>query len=241
MLHTTRGIVLHTLNYTDTSIIARVYTERFGLQAYMINGARGKKSKIRANIFQPLALVDMVVYHKEKSSLQRISEIRNSHPFITIPFNMVKTSIVMFLNEVLYKSIREEEPNERLFGFLYHSVQILDLETDNCSNFHLCFLVQLSKYMGFFPQGKAEEQTSYFDLQEGTFTLKEPLHPYYLDPSLSLALSQLTECDYGSASSVALSNAERRELLSKLILYYELHLSSLREINSHRILEDVIS
>lgn len=241
MLYKTRGIVLHTLNYSDTSVIARVYTEQFGLQAYMINGARGKKAKIKANIFQPLSLVDMVVYHKEKSGLQRISEIRNNHPFTSIPYNIVKTSIVMFVNEVLYKAIREEEPNQRLFEFIFSSVQMLDLEPDNCANFHLSFLVQLSKYLGFFPQGKACAETPCFDLQEGTFIAREPMHPYFLDSDLSLILNELLETDLNSASTLHVMNSQRRELLSKLILYYELHLASLRQINSHLILEQVIA
>lgn len=241
MLHKTRGIVLSTLSYSDTSVIAHVYTEQFGPQSYMINGARGKRAKIKANLLQPLSLIEMVVYHKEKSSLQRIREIRNSQPFTSIPYNILKTSIVIFINEVLYKAIREEEPNQRLFEFIYSSVQILDLEQENCANFHLSFLVQLSKYLGFLPQGKAGAETPYFDLQEGTFISQEPLHPYFLDQNLSSILEKLAEFDYTAAASIMLTNDQRRELLSKLILYYELHLPGLREINSHKILEEVIS
>ena len=240
MLHKTRGIVLQTINYSDTSLIARIYTEQFGLQPYMVNGARGKKAKVRANVLQPLSLVDMVVYHKEKNSLQRISEIRNNRPFTSIPYNIVKTSIAIFLNELLCKAIKEEEPNERLFEFLHSSVQILDLEADNCSNFHLCFMVQLSKYLGFYPQGKASSLTPYFDLQEGTFIAKEPMHPYFLYPVHAQLLWQLLQNDYSSSMALPLHKSQRKELLSKLILYYELHLPSLREINSHRILEEVM-
>lgn len=240
MLFNTRGIALHTIDYSDNSIIARVYTERFGLQGYMVNSARSKKAKVKASLFQPLALLDMVVYHKEKSRLHRISEARTAYPFSTIPYDIVKTSIVMFLNEVVYKSIKEEEPNERLFGFLFNSMQILDLQAGSTRNFHLCFLVQLSKYLGFFPQGIASFETPFFDLHEGVFVPKEPLHPYYLDPALSLILSQITETDFHSAAQIAISNIERRALLSKLINYYELHLESLRDINSHLILEEVL-
>lgn len=241
MLHKTRGIVLHTLDYSDSSMIVRVYTEGFGLESYIVNGARGRKAKIRANTFQPLALVEIVVSRKEKNTLQRISEARNIHPFTSIPYNIIKTSIALFLNEVLCKAIREEEPNERLFRFLFSSVQILDLETGNCNNFHLCFLVQLSKYLGFFPQGKAAENASWFDLQEGVFTAKEPIHPYFLDTRLSHVLGSITDSDYQQAAQIDLVNEERRQLLAGLLLYYELHLSSMREIKSHRILEEVIA
>lgn len=241
MLHKTKGIVLQTINYSDTSLIARIYTQRFGLQPYMVNGARGKKAKIKANVLQPLTLVDMVVYHKEKNSLQRISEIKNDPPFTSIPYNFVKTSIAIFVNELLCKAIKEEEPNDRLFDFLHSSVQILDLEHDSCANFHLCFMIQLSKYLGFFPQGRACAETPYFDLQEGTFIAKEPMHPYFLYPVHAQLLWQLVQADYSSASALSIHKTQRKELLEKLVLYYELHLPSLREINSHRILEEVMS
>lgn len=240
MLHKTRGIVLQTINYSDTSVIARIYTEQFGLQPYMVNGARGKKAKIKANVLQPLSIVEMVVYHKEKNTLQRISEIRNNQPFTSIPYNIVKTSIAIFLNELLCKAIREEEPNERLFGFLYSSVQILDLDPGSCSNFHLGFMIQLSKYLGFYPQGRACAETPYFDLQEGTFISKEPVHPYFLYPVHAQLLTQLMQADYSTASTLPIQKTQRKELLAKLILYYELHLPSLHEINSHRVLEEVM-
>lgn len=241
MLHKTRGIVLQTISYSDTSVIARIYTEEFGLQPYMVNGARGKRAKIKASVLQPLSLVEMVVYHKEKSSLQRISEIRNNQPFTSIPYNIVKTSIAIFLNELLCKAIKEEEPNARLFEFLHSSVQILDLEPESCSNFHLCFMIQLSKYLGFYPQGKACADTPYFDLQEGTFIAKEPIHPYFLYPVHAQLLWQLIQSDYSTSSALPLQKNQRKELISKLILYYELHLPSLRGINSHHILEEVMS
>jgi DNA repair protein RecO (recombination protein O) len=240
MLHKTRGIVLQTISYSETSLIARIYTERFGLQSYMVNGARGKKAKVKANMLQPLLLVDLVVYHKEKNTLQRISEIRNNQPFTSIPYSIVKTTIAIFLNELLCKAIKEEEPNERLFGFLHSSVQILDLEPENCSNFHLVFMVQLGKYLGFYPQGKACAATPYFDLQEGTFIPKEPAHPYFLYPVHAQLLWQLMLVDYSSSMTVPVQKSQRKELLSKLILYYELHLPSLHEINSHKVLEEVM-
>lgn len=240
MLHKTHGIVLHTTKYTDNSIVAKIYTELFGLQTFLISGARGKKSSVKANLFQPLALVDIVIYHKENKQLQRIKEVRIESPFVSIPYSLSKASIVLFLNEILYKTIREEEPDANLFEFIYKSLQILDLKKDNWVNFHLLFLVQLSKYLGFYPQGRFSETTNYFDLKEGKFMEKQSLYPHFLSPLLSNLLSQLLGSTYDTLPNNSISNTARRELLEQLIIYYQLHGTGIYEIKSHHVLEEVI-
>jgi DNA repair protein RecO (recombination protein O) len=241
MLFKTRGIVLHTISYSDKALIAKIYTELFGLQSYIISGTRGKNSKVKACLFQPLALVEMSVAHKEKNSLQRITEIRNAQPFASIPYDIVKSSIALFLNDIIYKSIREEENNPQLFHFLYVSCQMLDLQEESCSSFHLHFMVQLSKYLGFYPQENANPENRIFDMREGVFLSQEPLHHQFLSPMLSNALKHLMACGPFSSFPFPLSNSQRRELLSQLIIYYELHLSSFRNITSHKILEEVMA
>jgi DNA repair protein RecO (recombination protein O) len=241
MLFKTRGIVLHTISYSDKALIAKIYTELFGLQSYMISGARGKNSKVKPCLLQPLALVEMSVAHKEKNSMQRITEIRNAHPFASIPYDIVKSSIALFLNDIIYKSIREEENNPELFHFLYVSCQMLDLQEDNFSAFHLHFMVQLSKYLGFYPQENGFAENSYFDLREGVFLAFEPPHPHFLSPFLSRMLKHLISANTSDPFPFNVSNPQRRELLAQLIIYYELHLSSFRNITSHKVLEEVMA
>src|SRR3954463_3657995 len=144
MLHKTRGIVFRTTEYSESSLVVQIYTETFGVQSYMINSVRKKHPKYHANIFQPLTPVDLVVYHKERPGLQRISEIKPNPLLINIPTDMLKTSIVFFLNEVLYKSIREEESNPQLFDFILQSVEWLDHSSDATPDFHLIFMIMLS-------------------------------------------------------------------------------------------------
>src|SRR5437016_3948145 len=151
MLHKTRGIVFRVTDFGETSVVAQVYTELFGLQGYLINSVRKKNALVRQNILHPLSLVDLVVYNKERKGLHRIAEIRSNPVLQNIPIDVLKTSVALFLDEVLCNSLKEEEPNQQLFDFLFHSIQILDMQSPVNSNFHLYFLIQLSRYLGFYP------------------------------------------------------------------------------------------
>src|ERR1700748_1892988 len=126
MLHKTRGIVFKTTDYSETSVIVQVFTEKFGLQSYIINGVKKAKAKISRNMLQPLHLLDMVVYHKNAGNVQRISELKNSPVLQTIPYDVIKSSLAIFLNEMLYKSLRQQSADENLFGFIFSAVEWLD-------------------------------------------------------------------------------------------------------------------
>src|ERR1051326_6229774 len=169
MISKTRGIVLRTTDFSDTSIISRIYTEQFGIQSYLIKGAKRKKAGIKANLFQPLSILNLVVYKKEKKQLQTLKEAKPEIHFNSIPHDLVKTSILFFINEILVKCLHEVEKNPALFSFLHETVQTLDSAEKNFSNLHLIFLVRLSRFLGFYPQGKFTETNSLFDLREGRF------------------------------------------------------------------------
>ncbi|MCF8303970.1 MAG: DNA repair protein RecO [Bacteroidales bacterium] len=240
MLQKTRGIVLHTIKYSDTSVIVRIYTEQIGLQSYLLRGVRKQKSKVKSNMLQHLTLVDLVVYYKEKSNLQNIKEIRYDYQFKSIPFDVAKSSIAMFLNEIIYRSIQEEEPNPQLFNFLYHAIIYLDEYHEFVNDFHLLFLVKLSRFLGFFPGGHYSKQAPYFDLQEGLYYDFVPGHPHYMDSPESEILDQLVSASFENPSAIKLTTGQRRKVLDKLVEYYRLHLPSLKEIKSHQILHTVL-
>ena len=240
MHHTTSGIVLHTIKYSETSLVVKIYTRNFGLQSYMVSGVRGKKSKNKATLFQPLALVEMVVSNSNKGSLQRVSEINSLHPYVDIPYNIVKSSITIFLNEILYKALREEHSDEDMFDFIKNSLLVLDLKHDNCANFHVFFMIQLSRYLGFYPQGKYTLETPIFDLREGRFIDRLPDHFYYLSQQNSMLLHDLICASYETIHELKIENSERKELLQAMIIFYQLHISSFKEIKSQEILEEVI-
>ncbi len=244
MLHKTRGIVFHVTPYSESSVVAKIYTELFGLQSYLISGIRNKKTKIKSNVLQPLSLLDLVVYHKERGGLQRIKEIRQSvsgGQFISIPFDVAKSSMVLFMNEVVYKSVREEEANQPLFDFIFHAMQMLDLNTKVNNCFHLHFLIQLTRYLGFFPTGNYAEATPFFDLTEGTFAANEPMHPHYIAPPLSAPFNKLINTPLSASSFTDISALQKRELIDKLLHYYSLHITNFGTIRSNKVLEEVWS
>lgn len=239
MLHKTRGIIFHTTDYSETSIIAKIFTEQFGVQSYIVNGVRKKGAKNKSGIFQPLSLVEMVVYHKERGGIQRISEIRNHPQFKSIPFDVMKTSMVLFLNEVLYRAIKEEGENSSLFEFIFSEIQLLDVQSEASGNFHLSFLLRLTRFLGFFPNGSYSEEAPYFNLQDGNFEHLAPDHPFFLDKSMSQQFNLLLSSSNDLSKTVVLPVSERRELVERILEYYRLHIDGFGEIKSHKVLEQV--
>ena len=241
MLTKTRGIVFHHLKYSETSVIAKIYTEEFGLQSYLIKGARRKKSAISSAVFQHLSLVELVAYHKNKSSLQHIKEIQIIHQFSSIPFNIVKSSIILFINELVYKSIREEEANRSLFSFLFNAIQWFDLNEENYINFHLVFAVQLSKFLGFFPRGNYTNSSRIFDLESGCFENTNPLHLNKIEEPLSRDFSKLKDVLFENITDLNFNNDTRSQLLNSILDYYSLHHEGLNEIKSIEVLKTILS
>jgi DNA repair protein RecO (recombination protein O) len=239
MLHKTRGIVFHYTDYSETSIVAKIYTELFGLQSYIVNSVRKKNAKVKQHLFQPLTLVEMVVYHKERGGLQRIAEVRARPVLTQIPFNTLKSSIVLFLNEVLYKSIREEESNPSLFDFLFNTIQLLDLLDLPSNDFHLLFLIQLTKYLGFFPSDNYDKNRSIFNLQDGEFQNAIPPSPLYLAEPMSGYFFDLIRKSPNLSASLHIPISEKRQLLERILEYYQLHVAGFGTVKSHKILESV--
>ena len=150
MIITTRAIVLNNLRYGDSSLIVDLYTENMGRQTVFVNGAFSKKSSMRSALFQPLHLVETVLHHRENRQMQRISNIQMHYNFQNIPYDPVKNCIALFIAEILYKTLKEEEANPKMFDFLLHTIQTLDLNACGTANFHLVFLVHYSRYLGFY-------------------------------------------------------------------------------------------
>jgi DNA repair protein RecO (recombination protein O) len=237
MLHKTRGIVFSSHDFGESSVVAKIYTELYGIQSYLVNSVRKKNPRFHHSLFQPLTPLDLVVYHKERPGLQRVSEIRPNPPLESIPFDVYKSSLAFFLDEVLLKSIREEESNPQLFDFILSSVIELDKESSSENNFHLFFLLKLSKYLGFGPTNNFNTTTTIFDLKEGRFTDKFPDHPHFVQMPQSETFSRLMSND--TAVSAKINTADRRALISFLLEYYSLHIEGFGNIKSQRVLEQI--
>jgi DNA repair protein RecO (recombination protein O) len=240
MLQTTRGIIFHHVKFSDTSIIARIYTEQFGLQSYLVRGLRNRRSEIKKALFQHLNLVEMVVSHRENKELQYLKELRIADPFHSIPFDIRKSAIALFLNEVLYQTIREEEPNPDLFEFLFRSVKALDNTETNISLFHLSFLIRLSRYLGFFPKNNYSDSESFFNLAEGRFSRMNGPEMSNTGNPFSKYISNLANLQAESFDAFQIDPSHRSKLLEIILNYYRYHIPGIGEFKSHTVLHDVL-
>ncbi len=241
-LQHTRGIVLKTVKYSETSVVAKVYTEKLGIQSYIINGVRSSKSKTKLGLLQPLSLLEMEVYYRENKSLNRIKEMKLAHTFSSIPFQVSKSALALFMTEILYKTLKEEEANKDQFAFIFESVKYLDQTEASISNLHLSFMVKLSRYLGFHPQNNFfYSDCSIFDLQEGVFTHRIPdTHLQYIELPLSEKLSKLIHLSLTNAHELSLVREQRQALLACIIRFYELHVAGFKEVKSLKVLQEVL-
>jgi len=238
MLHKTRGIVFKTTDYSESSVIVQVFTEKFGLQSYLINGVKKPKAKIKRNVLQPLHLLEMVVYHKSAGNIQRVSELRNIPVFQSIPFSIIKSSLTLFLNEVLYRSVRHQGPDEQLFDFLFNGLILLDKTEEGLQVFHLQFLLKLTKHLGFYPD-KAAEAKPFFDLKEGLFTEVLTADALVIRPPETEFWASLLHAGFGN-TSLRIPAAVRHSLINHLLNYYRYHIEDFGEIKSLPILEELL-
>lgn len=217
-----------------------IFTEERGLRSYLISGVRSKRGKTKASLLQLMSLVEMVAYDKHERGLNRVKEIRPAEVYHSLPFDVRKSAIGLFMIEVARKSIREPEHNPRLFEFLFRSFHFLDDTTGPVNNLHLHFLLELSFHLGFVPNGSWAEETPFFDLQEGIFVPQAPTHGYHLGTEESRKMYQLLNCSYANCSEVPLNSAQRRLLLRKLIDFFRFHVEQLSEIHAHEVLQEVL-
>jgi len=221
-------------------VVTKVYTELYGLKSYIINGVRTRKAKIKSNILQPLSMLDMGVYNRDKRSLQRLKYANAINPGSQIGLDMVKGSLAIFIAEVMLRTIREEEPNQSLFDFLVQFIGDLETEDGSVSNYHLLFMLELTGYLGFYPSPPTSGSTCYFDKREGVFCEEVPQHGDWMDEESSGLMQRIMEANTGNISSVKLSSAQRNDLANHMIAFYNLHLDANIDIKSHKILQMVM-
>jgi len=240
MLKKTRGIIFKSIKYSETSLILDVYTEKLGLQKYIISGVRSKRAKTQASMLQIMSLVDLVVYYRENKTLNRIKEVRTAHIYTKLPFDVRRSAVGMFITEIARKTMREPEANQSLFQFLFDSFVHLDQTDHSIANLHLHFLLQLSQFLGFLPSGQYSEQTPYFDLQEGVFSAHQSALLHFMEKDQSQYLEQLLSADRTTCHQLSFSREERAKILRLLLDYYRHHIENFPPINSHLILEEVL-
>lgn len=220
MLHKTNGIVFRLTNYGETSVIVNVFTGSFGLQSYIVNGVRGK-TKTQIALYQPLTLLEMVVYHRENASIMRIKDVKCIHPYQTLNLDFRKSTIALFLNEVTNRTIKEQSHAQELCEFLIQSFICLDSLQHNIENFHLIFLIRLSQYLGFRPSEVAE-------LSGG----------WMADKQEEVILSKLLTANYND--TIAITLTQRKNILDMLLRFYVLHSENFGELKSLAVVREII-
>lgn len=239
MISTTRAIVLKTVKYSESSVIVKMYTELFGLKSFLIRGVRKKHAKVSANLLQPLSLTEVVFVNKEKDQLHIPKELSSWYQFTTLPFDVVKTSQAIFINELIYRSVREEETNPAFFNFLASSIIQVDQAQAAQGNLHIAFALHLTKFLGFFPLGSYAPQTPYFLLKEGVFGKFKPADDFFLNQQDSEVFDKFLKTTLEDSGTIGLSSEARRKLLEKIIIYYQLHHIGFGEIKSLEVLSQL--
>ncbi|MCP9745726.1 DNA repair protein RecO [Lacihabitans sp. CS3-21] len=226
MLHKTKGIVISFVKYKETSIIVKIYTEAFGIQTYIENGVRSAKGKNKIALFQPLTLLDLVVYHDTKKEIHRISEIKCLYPYHTITVDIKKSSLAIFINEVLNNSLKEHSENTPLFNFLEDSLKYLDQNEEQIENFHLYFLINYCFYLGFGPESEDDVVNQ----------LNE--HALPVNSEEKKLIKELIQQDFGT--SLQISKALRIKILELILQYYKIHVEGFGNLRSMGVLKEVL-
>lgn len=240
MLQKTRGIVLHVLKYKDSSLIVEVYTEEVGRASFMVFIPRSRKAAVKSVLFQPLALLELEADFRPNATIYKVKEAKPLHPFSTLPFEPRKSAIALFLSEFLYRAVREEAENRPLFAYLCHSIIWLDECKEHFANFHLVFLMHLSRFLGLYPNLDHYHRGDYFDLRNACFTSIRPLiHSDYLLPEEAARLSRLMRMNYDTMRLFAMSRQERTRCLTVINEYYRLHLPDFPVLNSLEVLKEL--
>jgi DNA repair protein RecO (recombination protein O) len=218
MLFKTSGVVFRLTKYGETSIIVSIFTSQFGLQSYIVNGARSRSGKGKIALYQPLTLLDLVVYHKETGGIMRIKEAKCLYPYQHINTDVNKTTIALFIEEVVNKTIKEEAHAEDLCEFLIRSLIHLD-KMEKPENFHLTFLVKLSRHLGFQPQNA-----------------NEVLGGRVIDYDEEEALNKMLE-----GAEISITNQQRRTILDALLRFYSMHVDGFGQMKSLSVLREILS
>jgi len=235
---TTKAIVLSALKFGDTSLIVKCFTEKEGVKSYLIRGIlKSKKGKLKPAYFQPLTQLLLTANHNNKGTLNSIKEVQVLFPYETIPTSIVKQSIVLFLSEVLASIIKEEEENNALYNYIEAGLIWLDTH-NSTSNFHLLFLLNLSYFLGFYPD--IDENAFQFNLLEGN-EIGGAADKLLISGEKLYNFKKLLGINFDTIHSVSFSKKERQIVLQLIIRYFELHLDGFREPKSLQVLETVFT
>ena len=241
MLEKTRGIILHQIKYTDSGIIVQMYTRKFGRQSFLIRGMRKKNTGKHNILFQPMFILELELYYKATREMQTLKEFSVYFTPSDIYGNIKKSSVAIFLGEVLTSVLKEESPNNELFSYIEKSIIYFDNCKEGYANFHIAFLSGLSSFLGFEPGPRSDSEDAFFDMLNGIFVPVPPVHGNYANEEITNILADFFVASYDSISYIPLNGKLRNDVLETLMRFYSLHLPGLKKIKSLDILKEVFS
>lgn len=239
MLTKTQALVLRAIKYGESRMIIDMFTRSNGRLSFVVTIPKSPRSKIKKQYFQPLTLLDIEVDVRQRMQLQKLSDVRLSVPFTSIPFAADKLSISLFVAEFLYYALRAEQQNVPLFDYVVNSILWFDGEAAHYANFHLVFLMRMSRFLGFFPNLEHYQEGDYFDLRESQFLSVPPLHRDFLEPDEAAKVQLMMRMDFATMRLFQLSHQERNRLLDVALTYYRLHLTDFPELRSLGVLREL--
>ena len=241
MITKTRGIVLRSVRFGESSLIVDVLTKSSGRVSFMVHIPKTSKGKIKKQYFQPMTLLDFEYDFRQRSNLQRIKDVRVSLPYSSIPIDPAKSCISLFLSEFIYYATRNEQENPTLFTYISTSLEWLDNAYEDFANFHLVFMMRLGKFLGFHPFLEDFTPGCFFDLRNGCFTLSMPLHTDFLNAADAGHLYNLMRMNFDTMQLFKLSHDDRNRITEIVLRYYKLHLPNMPELQSFDILREVFA
>lgn len=236
MLHTTKAVVLKTIRYGDRTVVLKAYTEEFGLRSYMVRA--GGKGGVQQALLQPLNRLEMVVNEQAERDIHTIREVRVDRPYSNVPFDAVRGTLALFVQEVLYKVLRGEAADPAMYGFIQEALEAMDTSAE-IRNYPLIFLLRLSGELGFSPAPSMDGEDR-FDLREGEFIRGVAPHGHTLGPPHSTHLIALLTVGFDTMPGPMIPATQRRELLDHLVLYFRMHIEGLGELRSPAVLHQVL-
>ena len=236
--YTARGVVLGTIKYGDKGVVVQMLTSSHGRQSYMVQGLGSRRGHSKLALFQPLFALEFEGLESPRMQMHRLGEVHNGIVLQSTPFDIKKSTIALFMAEVLHRLVKESEANELLFDFVWGSIEALDVATEGVANFHLWSLSHLCRLLGFSP-GNEYMPDAWFNIAEGLYTLQEPPREYRISQENALILRDMLECDVRYIAEIGLNRHQRVEFLSALVRYYGYHLDTINSVQSIRILQEV--
>lgn len=233
----TAAIVLRALKYGESQMIVDLFTRTTGRVSFICHIPKSNKGKIKKQLFQPLTILNIVFDHRPQASLQHFRDLWLAKPFVSLPFDAAKLSISLFLAEFIYFATRDEQQNESLYDYIEDSLLWLDNVTEQFANFHLVFMMRLSRFIGFFPNLADDTSHGWFDLRNSVFTGIRPTHPDFLEPEEASNITLLMRMDYQNMHLFRLTRTDRNRCTEIILHYYRLHVPGFPELKSLPVLQ----